>query len=216
MSTSPSFTPTPAPTAPRRSPWRAMIVWFVGVSVASMLVAVPYLVVSSLRLERETVRLRDAVVGSLSGHAMEGWSPRIEVRLGTCAFGLARLVTRCADLPDEARQALRAARSASVGVYQWRGADIAAMRRHMAGGQSVVRVGGREWTRVVCVRDGDESVVVLTPVTDDDDPSTLELCVVVLADGELVVVAVEVDPQPLSDLVQPHLRDLRGEVHDAV
>jgi hypothetical protein len=86
----------------------------------------------------------------------------------------------------------------------------------MAAGSGAIRVGGREWTRVVSVRDGEESVVVLTPVTDDDDPSTLELCVVVLADGELVVVAVEVDPQPLSDLVQPHLREMRREVHDAV
>lgn len=216
MTSSISETPAAAPAAVRRSPWRALIVWLVGVSVVSMVVAVPYMVVSSLRLGRDTVRLRDAVVGALSGPVMEGWSPLVEVHLGGCAFGLGRLVASCTELPDEAIQALRAARSASVGVYQWRGADLDAMRRHMAGGSGSIRVGRREWTRVVSVRDGDESVVVLTPVTDDDDPDTLELCVVVLAEDELVVVSVEVDPQPLSDLVQPHLRELRHEVSDAV
>jgi len=204
-------------TAPRRTPWRALIVWMVGVSVVSMLVAVPYMVVSSLRLERDTVRLRDAVTGAFSGgDATDGWSRRIEVRLGGCTFGLMRLVTRFMDLPDEARHALRAARSASVGVYQWHGADVEATRRMMAGGSGSVHVGGRKWTRVVSVRDGDESVVVLTPATDDAEADTLELCVVVLAEGELVVVSVEVDPQPLSDLVQPHLRELRCEARDAV
>lgn len=204
------------PTAPRRTPWRALIVWIVGVSVVSMLVAVPYMVVSSLRLERETIRLRDAVAGVAGVNAIDGWSRRIEVRLGGCTFGLARLVTRFIDLPDEARHALRAARSASVGVYQWRGADVEATRRMMSGGSGSVHVGGREWTRVVSVRDGDESVVVLTPVTDEAGADTLELCVIVLAEGELVVVSVEVDPQPLSDLVQPHLRELRCEVRDPV
>ncbi len=211
-----SSIPGHTPAAPRRAPWRALIVWMVGVSVVSLLVAVPYMVVSSLRLERETVRLRDAVAGVAGVNAIDGWSRRIEVRLGGCTFGLARLVARFVDLPDEARHALRAARSASVGVYQWRGADVEATRRMMAGGSGSIHVGGREWTRVVSVRDGDESVVVLTPVTGDADVDTLELCVVVLAEGELVVVSVEVDPQPLSDLVQPHLRELRCEVRDSM
>lgn len=198
--------------ATRRSPWRALIVWFIAVSAVSLFVAVPCMVLNSLRLDRDTVRLRDAVVGSLSGPAMQGWSPQVEVHLGGCVFGLARLVARCADLPDEAAHALRAARSVSVGVYQWRGADIDAMRRHMAGGSGSMRVGGREWTRVVSVRDGDDSVVVLTPVTDDDAVATLEFCVVVLSEGELVVVSGEVDPRPLGDLVRPHLRGLRNPV----
>jgi hypothetical protein len=216
MTSTISETPAASATAPRRAPWRALTVWLLAVGLVSMVVAVPYMVINSLRLGRETVRLRDAVVGSMSGQAMDGWSPQVEVHLGGCAFGLARLAARFTDLPDEAAQALRAARSASVGVYQWRGADIDAMRRHMAGGSGAIRVGGREWTRVVSVREADASVVVLTPVTDDDDPSALELCVVVLAEGELVVVSVEVDPQPLGDLVQPHLREMRREVTDAV
>lgn len=203
-------------TAPRRSPWRAIFVWFACVSVVSMLVAVPYALVNSLRLERETARLRDAVTGAFSDGMADGWSKRVEVRVGSCTFGLVRWVAQFTDLPVEARQALRAARSASVGVYQWRGADLDALRRRMADGSTAIRVGGRDWTRVVCVRDGDESVVVLTPLTDADEPDTLELCVVVLAEGELVVVNVEVDPLPLSDLIQPHLREIRREVHDAV
>jgi len=212
MTTPLSSTSANGARTPRRSPWRALAVWFVAVGAMSLVIAAPVLFVKSLRLERETVHLRDAVIGEFAGRAMDGWSPRVEVRLGGTAFGLARVLTQFADLPDEARQVLRAARSASVGVYQWRGADLAAMRERMSGGSPVIEIGGRSWTRVVSVRDGDESVVVLTPVTDADDLAVLEVCVVVLAEGELVVVSVDVDPAPLSELVQPHLRELSREL----
>lgn len=203
------------PSVARRSPWRALIVWSIAVTCVSALVAVPYAVVNSLRLEHETTLVRNAVTGAFTG-GRDGWSPLVELHLGSCTLGLARLVAGCTDLPDEARQALRAAKSASVGVYQRHGADLDAMRRKMANASGMIEVAGREWTRLVSVRDGAESVVVLTPAGIEDDAGLLELCVVVLADEQLVVVNVEVDPQPISELIQPHLRELRSELRDEV
>lgn len=202
---------------PHRSPWRAILVWLVAVSFVGAVVAVPYAVVNSLRLERDAVVLRDAVTGAFAGNTItDGWSRTVEVRVGGCTLGLARLIAQCADLPVEARHALAAARSASVGVYQTRGADLESMRRRMSSHAEALRVGGREWVRLVSVRDGCESVVVLTPAGVNPDAERLELCVIVLADGDLVVVNLEVDPRPLADLVQPHLRNLRDQAQDAV
>lgn len=203
-----------SPARVRRGPWRALLVWSIAVSAVTMVVAVPYAMVNAFRIERDAACIRDAVTGEEVVGTDCGWSRRVEVRVGGCILGLARLIAGCTDLPAEARHALRAARSASVGVYQWRGADLAAMHRQM-GATVPVRVGGRDWVRVVSVHDGSESVVVLTPACPEGAGDTLELCVVVLADSELVVVSVEVDPQPLVDLVQPHLRDLRREIDDA-
>jgi len=200
---------------PRRSPWRAILVWMLGVGLVSAFLAIPVTVANSLRLERETRCVRDAVLGVFPGRDLAGWSPTVEVRVGGCALGIARLVARCVDLPDEARAALSAARAASVGVYQWRGADRSALRDRMAGGSGTIHVDGRDWVRVVSVRDGDESVVVLTPLTEDTSGDILELCVFVLAEGELVVVRVEIDPGPLADLVGPHLHELARERRDA-
>lgn len=216
MNDSPLQPPSiPATAAPRRSPWRALVVWLVAVSAVTAVVAVPYALINALRLEPGTGELRDAVTGAFAGDAA-GWSRHVEVRVGSCAFGLARLVARCVDMPEEARHALRAARSASVGVYQWRGADLDAMRRTMADAASSIRADGRSWIRLVNVRTGDESVVVLTPEHADPEADVLELCVVVLAKGELVVVSVEIDPRPLGDLIAPHLRAARCEIEDAV
>lgn len=210
-----SAVPPPAVSAPRRTPWRALAVWLVAVSAVSLCVAVPYMVVSAFRLERDASRLRDSVTGAFSAGSEPGWSRIVEVSVGRGTFGLARFVTQFTPVPPEARQALRAARSASVGVYQWRGADLAAMRSRMAGAPTEIRVGGRDWTRVVTVRDGGESVVVLTP-SDASEGDLVELCVLVLADEHLVVVNARVDPEPLSDLVQPRLRELSRDLHHSI
>ncbi len=216
MSGSPVESGPPFALPPQRSPLRAFIVWLVAVSFACALVAVPYAVFTSFRLEHDTKLLRDAVAGAFSGGGEPGWSRTVEVRVGGCVLGLARAVAAFADVPEEARHALRAARCASVGVYQWRGADLEDVRRRMTGTGGPIRVEGRDWARVVSVRTGGESVVVLTPADAGADAGALELCVVVLAEGQLVVVSVEVDPEPVAELVRPHLRQMRHEAEDAV
>ena len=202
--------------APRRAPWRALTVWLLAVGFVSAVVAVPYAIVQSLTLDRDARELRDAVTGSFAIDTGHGWSRLVEVRAGGCLLGLARLVAGCTDLPVEARQALRAARSASVGVYQNHGGSIAKMRERMSRLAGTVHVAGRDWTRLVSVRQSDASVIVLTPAGVDLEDELLELCVVVLAEGELVVVSAEIDLEPIRELIQPYMRDLRCELNETV
>lgn len=144
----------------------------------------------------------------------------LPLRLGTCSevqvnapplvFTLARLVSHCVDIETEARSALRTLRNAQVNVYKLSEQPtrrvqlelIERMETHM-----------RElgWTRCLCVLDHHD--VVLAHVSDSiRDGDSLEVCVVVLSNRDLVIVGARCDAEALSQLVNVALSRHRDEL----
>ncbi len=186
---------TPVPAPRRRQIWP----WIVGLFLAPV-VAVGALVASVIHLNSDAARLRDRILAASGG----GWHARVQLNVSPIIVGAVRSgLSFVHDLPDEARQALRAVRSASVGVYEqdagaatarpgdfWRAAD-----------ENMLRHG---WTRVVGVVDGRDTVLIYLP-DGSAQAKPSRICLAVCNDRHLVVVSASIRPDALVNLAQSEM-----------
>lgn len=127
------------------------------------------------------------------------WRAQVQLSVNQPIVSLVRtglLLVR--DLPPEARDALGAVHSASVGVYQatrstrgWSGERLFAETDRGMG-----RLG---WTRMVGVADGNDTVLIYVPSgSESAEPS--RVCLAVCSGQQLVVVTARFDGAALAKL----------------
>ncbi len=187
--------PPPVPAPRRRQIWP----WIVGLFLAPV-VAVGAMVASVIHLNSDAARLRDQILAASGG----GWHARVQLNVSRVIVGAVRSgLSFVPDLPDEARQALQAVRSASVGVYE-QDADAATARAGDFWRQADENMLRHGWTRVVGVVDGRDTVLIYVPDgSARGKPS--RICLAVCNDRNLVVVSAAIRPDVLVDLA-------RGEI----
>jgi hypothetical protein len=187
--------PTPAPRAERRRWWV-----FLFCTTGIFLVLLGIGVYRLFTLSRDALVLRRALVAENASIA----KTQFEGSVGSFVIGGARLVVRfISEVPPEARQALGALKSASVGVYRLR-SDSAWEERadHFALADAAMK--RRGWTRIVGVSDQRQNVAIYFPAEQEEDDD-LRVCVAVRDHSQLVVVQGEADAVALSRLVQSQL-----------
>ena len=189
--------------------WRRILAFGLLGGVATFFLVLPVVAVigvtSYLRLSSDTKALRDGILEAAKGD----WDKRFAGRAGGFTMGLVRGVTAFVHLEAEPRAALAALRGVEVGVYQRSsghssenyGAVLAAADRVMR---------SRGWERVVGVTEKEQLVAIYLPRRG----ATLEsvrCCVVVLQEGQLVVVSARGNLAPLLQFVPSDpLRQARG------
>ena len=191
---------TPVTPAPRR---RGVWPWIL---LAAGLCLTPFVVLgavalSFITLDRDVRTLRNHVMAATSAE----WDTKVQVSIGSFTLGAVRQGLRFVEGKQEiekARDALRAVRHASVGVYERKSGQVAVDRQQLfADTDRAMR--NRGWTRMVGVVDHKESVLIYVQ-PDADESAPIELCVAVVSDKELVVAATTIDARALGDLVAKH------------
>jgi hypothetical protein len=131
------------------------------------------------------------------------WNTRVQFKSGMLLIP-ARFVVSLCNVEDEARWALSAVRSASVGVYQLdeAAADSPGLAAGLASLDSTMRRKG--WERLVAVSDGGQNVVVYTD-SRSRNRNSVRVCVGVVDGEELVVVSATVHPDALMPIIEKHL-----------
>lgn len=177
--------------------------------LAAALCLTPFLLlgavaVSYISLNRDVRTLRNHVMAATDAH----WKTKVQLSVGgatLCAVrqGL-RFVDGHGDI-DTARDALRAVRHASVGVYE-RESGAPSVDRVQFFADTDRAMQKRGWTRLVGVADGKESVLVYVQ-EDADEDEPIELCLAVVSNRELVVASTTIDARALGDLVAKHAGD---------
>lgn len=157
--------------------------------------------VSYLSLDRDAATLRREVMRATDAD----WDTRVQFSVGRATFGTARgcLAIVQNDKVDEARHALAAVRSASVGVYELRGRQRDWSRGDLAH-RTDEAMRDRGWARAVGVIDGNQAVLVYVP---NGEEAVDEVCLAVLDGRQLVVVSAELRPEELMALIERHAGD---------
>ena len=171
---------------------------------ASVLVAGAF-VASFFLLDSNASMIRRQVM-SASGR---DWDTKVQVSVRPVAMAMTRLALRFVpEVPDEAHLALRAVRSASVGVYELpRGERAEFTGAWLADADA--RMANRGFTRLVRVNQSKESVAVYIP-EDCDEGDLLKLCVAVCTGQELIVVSAETALEPLLELIEREAGPVRN------
>lgn len=138
-----------------------------------------------------------------------GWKTQLQVSVGGVTLGAARAVLAVINPAhaEQARLGLQAVSRASVGVYQ---REVAS--RRVAPEQLMVDTDRdmrqRGWTRFVGVIDHRETVLVYVP-TRMKSEDTVDVCLAVMKERELVIASVRLQAEALAELVR---RNLPGEL----
>jgi hypothetical protein len=181
----------PSPRRRRRWPW---ILAILGSPVLLLALAA----VSYLSLQRDAAILRSEVMAATASD----WHTKIQLSAGRFTFWIIRscLAFGSDEKVREARAALNAVRSVSVGVYR-RSEATSAFSREQLFNQTDRTMQQRGWTRLVGVADRRENVLIYVP-TDSAEPS--RVCLAVVHGRELVVVSARLNPAALAELVANH------------
>ena len=192
--------PVPA-AAPKRRLWP----WIVAI-LLSPFVVIGFAAYSFLTLHSEAATLRRHVMAATH----TDWNTRIQFSVGRLSFSALRAgLSFIPDLDYDARLALGAVRHASVGIYErgYRFADVSREQLFVETDKAMQR---RGWTRLVGAINHKESVLVYVP-TDANLEGTLDVCLAVLGDREMVVASASLDGDTLMKLVHTHVG---GEFRD--
>ncbi|HVZ64980.1 MAG TPA: hypothetical protein VG936_10450 [Lacunisphaera sp.] len=196
--------PPPVPPAGRRHVWR-----WVAVGLALCLlpvVCVGILVASMLSLSRDAAVLRNHVMAATDTN----WHRKVQLSIGSMTLTALRTGMAFAHGKDvqDVRLALASVRKASVGVYErsgrkgtWSKAELFA--------DADKAMARRGWTRLVGVHDHNDTVMIYVP-EDAGSGDTMDVCLAVVNDGNMVVVSTSVEADALSELVARHSMDLPG------
>ena len=159
---------------------------------------------SAVHLNRDAAALRQQLMVATGSD----WHTQVQLSASPLLLSVLRAGVGCLhDLPPEARAALGAVRSASVGVYErGRSRAPASRDRLLAAADEVMS--GRGWTRIVGVADGGDTVMIYLPTgVENSTPSSI--CLAVCNNRELVVVAAQVEPDALAALASGELNKRR-------
>lgn len=134
------------------------------------------------------------------------WNTQVQLNLGRCTIWALRTGLRFAPQHEvaEAREALAALKTVSVGVYRARDGKVAPTSTKLLGDTDRL-MRARGWTRLVGVSSARENVLIYVP-SNADEPR--EVCLAVVKPRELVVVSATVDADSLVSLAGRHLSKL--------
>lgn len=186
---SPSNTP-----APRR---RRLWPWILAILISPVLL-LAVAAISYLTLNRDAAVLRREVMAATDAT----WNTTIQLSAGRITFWVVR--SCLAFVPDgkigEARAALDAIRSVSVGVYKPAATNLAWSREKLFN-ETDRTMHARGWTRMVGVADRRDHVLIYVPAGSD---AVRRICLAVVNGRELVIVSATVNPDAIADLVAHH------------
>lgn len=184
--------PVAGPSSPPRSRHRVWP-WVAGACLVPF-VALAVVVNNGVRLERSAACLRRQLMTASGG----GWHTQVQLSVGSLLLSTVHTgLSFVDDVPVEAREILRAVRTASVGVYRRTPIDGGV---HVSGAfwadadRSMAR---RGWMRAAGIVDGDTVVLVYVPAGRAGmEPS--RACVAVCNRDTLVVVTAGFHPGMLA------------------
>jgi len=173
--------------------------WILAILVTICMLPV-FLVATHIGLSREATMLRD----ELKTATGSTWSTRVQLSSGPFLIPLARAVVSFCNVDEEARYALAAVRSGSVGVYEL---DVAGEAEGLAPALASLdkRMERRGWERLVTVIDGGENVVIYAQ-SGDSWNGRMKVCVGVVSGRELVVVSATLRPEELMPVIDKHIQ----------
>jgi len=184
-----------APTTVSR-PLHRIWPWILGL-ILTPFIALGVLIADVIHLDSDAAALLRQVMSATGND----WHTKVQFSVGPVLLGAVRTgVSFIRDLPPEAREALQAVRSASVGVYERSGEGDGGGRRaelFVAVDQMMTR---RGWTRIVGVADTGDIVLIYLP-TQDNDSQPSRVCLAVCNSRELVVVAAGIEAKALAGLI---------------
>lgn len=177
----------------RRWPWVLAAVLLAPFLIAGVAAA------SYLTLSRDAAILRREVMAATQAD----WQTKIQLSAGRLTFWALR--TGLAFVPDgkvhEAREALRAVRSVSVGVYRST-ATAQDWSRDQLFNETDRKMRERGWSRLVGVADRRDNVLVYVPAKATE---IRDVCLAVLNGRELIIVSATLNSEALANLVKQHL-----------
>ena len=191
----------PATNSTPAAPHRPYGKW---IAVGLIILIAPMLILgvaawSMMTLDRDAAFLRREVMSATGSD----WHAKVQLDLGAVTLGTVRTALRFVQHKDiaDARLALAAVRSASVGVYERKDDDQAVPAEKLfIRTDALMR--DRGWTRLVGVADGKQNVLIYT--SDRGSGDRMDLCLAVVDGKELVVVSTRVDAEALLELVEKH------------
>jgi len=179
--------PTSSP-KPRHSIWP----WVLGLALAPFVV-LGGTIWSATHLSRDAGILRREVMAASGG----GWHVKIQLTADRTALAAVRGgFSLIKEAPPEAREALAAVRSASVGVYERGTPEVSSVQGEVLAeaDKAMARQG---WKRLVGVVESGKAVLIYLPA-DADMAAPSRVCLAVCDRCELVVVSAEVDADKLA------------------
>lgn len=184
------------PAAPRRHVWR-----WVGGLAAGCLLIVAIGIYNLVTLSRDAAALRQELFSALDLRA----SPKVQISVGPGLLAVARLgMTFVDSVPPEAREALKAIKAASVGVYQLReNLPSEGRAKLFAAADGLMK--RRDWIRVVGVNNDHETVLIYMPAN-SRNRDVLRVCLAVCQRDQVVVVSAVAEGEALIELARDHRR----------
>lgn len=176
--------------------------WILAILFAICLLPV-VIVATHIGLSSEARVLRD----ELKTATGSTWSTRVQLSSGPVLIPAVRAVASFCNIEDEARCALAAVRSASVGVYELDRAG-GSLDLGSALASLDARMSSRGWERLVTVIDNNENVVIYTKPGESWN-SKMRVCLGVVTEKELVVVSATVFPEALMPVIDKHIQQAR-------
>jgi hypothetical protein len=176
--------------------------WILAILVAICMLPV-FLIATHIGLNREAKMLRD----ELKTATGSTWSTRVQLSSGPFLIPVARAVVSFCNVDEEARHALAAVRSASVGVYE---IDEAGEGEGLVPALASLdkRMQRKGWERLVTVIDGGENVVIYAQAGDSWN-GRMKICVGVVTGKELVAVSASLRPEELMPVIDKHLKQAK-------
>jgi hypothetical protein len=177
--------------------------WILGL-VLTPFVMLGIMIASVIQLNGDATALRKFFMAATGDH----WHTKVQVSVSPVLASLVRTgVSFIHDLPPEAGAALRAVRSASVGVYEQSGpaAPGAPGRLIVEADEIMTR---RGWIRVLGVVDEKNTVLIYLPARRQAAMPS-RMCLAAYSGRELVVVAAGFDAEMLGNLVA---REMNGRL----
>lgn len=196
----------PPPVNPRRRSRRW--IWISLGVVLTPVLALGLLAYSVLTLNTNAATLRQEVAAATQADL----HTRVQLDVGWLTLGTARTVLRFVhhEHVDEARQALAAVKHASVGVYEW-STDQAREHQENLFIRTDRVMQRRGMSRLVGVNH-DHEIVLVYASDQSKFGSRVDVCVAVVSEGQLVVVATTIDADALADLASRQLQQKFGGI----
>jgi hypothetical protein len=156
--------------------------------------------ISYVSLDSDSAALRRQIMSATG----PGWATKVQLNVGPVTIGAANLGLRFVKDRniEDARFALSAVSHASVGVYE-RTSAFGSWSRGKLLATTDLAMGQRGWTRLVGVVDEKETVIIYAP-QDLTTGKSLEVCLAVINDKQLVVAATKVNASALEELIRLH------------